>query len=39
MPPELDQQIELAQKREREARQALETAAGHRERAKQAIQG
>jgi len=38
-PPELDQLIELAQEQEREARQALETAAGHRERAKQAIQG
>ncbi len=38
-PPELDQLIEPAQEQEREARQALETAAGHRERAKQAIQG
>ena len=38
-PPELDQLIGLAQEQEREARQALETAAGHRERAKQAIQG
>jgi len=38
-PSELDQQIELAQEQEREARQALETAAGHRERAKQAIRG
>jgi hypothetical protein len=37
-PSELDQQIGPAQEQEREARQALETAAGHRERAKQAIQ-
>ena len=38
-PPELDQQIEQAQEQEGEAKQALETATAHQERAKQTIQG
>ena len=37
--PELYEQIEQAQKQVREAQQALETAAGHQERARKAIQG
>jgi hypothetical protein len=37
--PELYEQIEQAQEQVREAQQALETAAGHQERARKAIQG
>lgn len=38
-PPEFEEQLEQAQEQERGARQALETAVEHQERAKKAIQG